>query len=69
MKFKLTDEQYNTLKWTVSIAMPALGVFLGVLGNTLDWPVDTILTIWTAFTTLLGTLLGVSNYTYNKEGK
>lgn len=69
-KFKLTDEQYAILKWTVSIVMPALGVFVGVVGKTVNWDLtDSVLTIWTAFTALLGTCLGVSSYQYNKEGK
>lgn len=69
-KFKLTDEQYAMLKWAVSIVMPALGVFIGVVGKTVNWELtDSVLTIWTAFTALLGTCLGVSSYQYNKEGK
>lgn len=69
-KFKLTDEQYAILKWAVSIVMPALGVFVGVVGKTVNWELtDSVLTIWTAFTALLGTCLGVSSYQYNKEGK
>lgn len=69
-KFKLTDEQYAILKWTVSIVMPALGVFVGVVGKTVNWDLtDSVLTIWTAFTALLGTCMGVSSYHYNKEDK
>lgn len=69
-KFKLTDEQYAILKWAVSIVMPALGVFIGVVGKTVNWELtDSVLTIWTAFTALLGTCMGVSSYQYNKEGK
>lgn len=69
-KFKLTDEQYAILKWAVSIVMPALGVFIGVVGKTINWDLtDSVLTIWTAFTALLGTCLGVSSYQYNKDGE
>ena len=69
-KFKLTDEQYAILKWAVSIVMPALGVFVGVVGKTVNWDLtDSVLTIWTAFTALLGTCMGVSSYHYNKGGE
>ena len=69
-KFKLTDEQYAMLKWAVSIVMPALGVFIGVVGKTIGWDLtDSVLTIWTAFTALLGTCLGVSSYHYNRESE
>lgn len=68
--FKWTDEQYAIIKWSVAIVMPALGVFIGVVGKTVNWELtDSVLTIWTAFTALLGTCLGVSSYQYNKEGK
>lgn len=66
-KFKLTDEQYAIIKWAVQIVMPALGVFGGVVGGVLEWSyTDSVLTIWTALTVLLGTCLGVSSYNYNK---
>lgn len=67
-KFKLTDEQYAIIKWSVQIVMPAIGVFAGVVGGVLSWQyTDSVLTIWTALTVLLGTCLGVSSYNYNKE--
>lgn len=69
-KFKLTDEHYAILKWAVSIVMPALGVFIGVVGKTVNWELtDSVLTIWTAFTALLGTCMGVSSYHYNRESE
>lgn len=67
-KFKLTDQQYGILKWVVAIVMPALGVFFGVVGATIGWELtDKVLTIWTALTTMLGTILGISTVNYNKK--
>lgn len=65
---KLKNKTYDTLKWLVWIFLPALGVFLGVLGQTLGWEnTDTALTILTAFTTFLGAITGVSNKQYHEE--
>lgn len=66
--FKWTDRQYAIIKWAVAIVMPAIGAFIGITGNALNWELtELVLTIWTAFTALLGACLGVSSYNYNKE--
>lgn len=66
--FKWTDRQYALIKWAVAIAMPAIGAFIGIVGTAVNWELtELVLTIWTAFTALLGTCLGVSSYQYNKE--
>ena len=65
---KLSNKTYDVLKWLVWLFLPALGVFIGVLGQSFGWKnTDTILTILTAFTTFLGTITGVSNREFNKE--
>ena len=65
---KLSNKTYDVLKWLVWLFLPALGVFVGVLGQSFGWKnTDTILTILTAFTTFLGTITGVSNREFNKE--
>ena len=65
---KLSNKTYDVLKWLVWLFLPALGVFVGVLGQSLGWDnTDTLLTILTAFTTFLGTITGVSNREFNKE--
>ena len=65
---KLSNKTYDVLKWLVWLFLPALGVFVGVLGHTFGWGnTDTLLTILTAFTTFLGTITGVSNREFNKE--
>ena len=65
---KLSNKTYDVLKWLVWLFLPALGVFIGVLGQSFGWKnTDTIFTILTAFTTFLGTITGVSNREFNKE--
>lgn len=65
--FKLTNEQYNFLKWFVIVFMPAFTTFAGVVGKAINLgAIDLILIILTAFTTFLGSLIGVSNMNYNK---
>lgn len=67
---KLNNKTYDVLKWLVWLFLPALGVFIGVLGQSFGWEnTDTMLTILTAFTTFLGTITGVSNREFNKEEK
>ena len=65
---KLSNKTYDVLKWLVWVFLPALGVFLGVLGQSCGWTnTDTVLTILTAFTAFLGAITGVSNREFNKE--
>ena len=65
---KLSNKTYDALKWLVWVFLPALGVFLGVLGQSFGWAnTDTVLTILTAFTAFLGAITGVSNREFNKE--
>ena len=65
--FKLSDEQYNFLKWFVIVFMPAFTTFVGVVGTAVNWvSVDLVLIVLTAFTTFLGSLIGVSNMNYKK---
>ena len=65
---KLSNKAYDILKWLVWVFLPALGVFLGVLGQSLGWDnTDTLLTVLTASTAFLGAVTGVSNREFNKE--
>jgi uncharacterized membrane protein len=65
---KLSDKNYNHLKWVVTIFLPAFGTLLGTIGTTVNWAyTQLVLVILTAITTFLGTLLGVSTYNYKKE--
>ena len=66
----LNNKSYNVLKWLVMIALPATAVFIKSAGVEIgiDNP-DAVVTILNAVTALLGALIGVSSYQYNKEDK
>ena len=67
---KLSNKTYDILKWLVWVFLPALSVFLGVLGKSFGWEnTDVLLTVLTAFTAFLGAITGVSNREFNKEEK
>lgn len=64
---KLPDKVYNILKWIVMIALPALLTCYLALAALWGWPyVEQIAGTVTAITALLGALLGISTYQYNK---
>lgn len=66
---KLSNQTYDILKWIALVALPALLTFYGVVGATCNIPyTDTVLTIGSAFDVMLGTLLGISTNSYNKNG-
>lgn len=66
--FNLSDVAYNRLKWTVSIVLPAIITFFGILGQTMGWDfTDKVITIGTAFVAMLGVILGISTNEYNKN--
>lgn len=65
----MSNKMYDILKWITLIFLPALITFAGVVMNTLNFQyANIVLTIATAFNTFLGTLLGISNIQYKKEG-
>lgn len=56
---------YDKLKWFCLIGLPAMTTFFGVVGNTLEWNfTEPVVIIATAFDTMLGTMLGISNMKY-----
>ncbi len=63
----LNNKSYDVLKWLVMIALPAIAVFIKSVGVEIgiDNP-DMVVTILNAVTALIGTLIGVSSYQYNK---
>ena len=65
--FELSDKAYNKLKYIVQIILPAIATFIGILGLSLGLPyTELIVTILTAVIALLGSILGISSYNYNK---
>lgn len=66
--FNLSDVTYDRLKWTVSIVLPAIITFFGILGQAMGWDfTDKVITIGTAFVAMLGIILGISTNEYNKN--
>lgn len=61
MQYLLPDKVYQVLKWVGLIAMPALAVFIGVLGNVWGWAyTDAIVATLNAIGVLIGALVGAS---------
>lgn len=67
-KWTLTNEQYDILKWIVSIIIPALIVFLGTVFNAIGWQhTEIFMIIAVAFETFLGTVFKLSDSNYKKN--
>ena len=67
---KLTNKVYDVLKYIAQIVLPALTTLYGVIGTTLNIPyTQEVITIAIAVDTFLGTCLGISSATYNKNKK
>lgn len=64
----MSNKLYDILKWIDLVFIPALIVFYGVIGNTLNIPnTEVVLTIMGAFDVFLGSLLGISSVNYKKN--
>ncbi len=67
---KLPDNVYNILKWVSLIFLPALATFYGLIGKACDIPhTDTVVIIISGLAAFIGTCIGVSQLTINKEKK
>lgn len=67
---KISDKTYDILKWVTIIALPAVLTFLSTVLPLFGVSAEltgTIVTIGAAVDTLLGTLIGISTYQYNKD--
>ena len=66
----LSDNTYNILKWVIALVIPAVAVFYGNLGPDWGWynPQLIVKTI-TEIQLLLGTIFGISCYSYAKGGR
>lgn len=64
----LSNKSYEIMKWITMIALPAISVFIGAVGVELGISdPDTLVTILNAVTVLMGSLIGVSTISYNKD--
>lgn len=65
---KLSDTAYNILKWIIALVLPAAAVLYGNLGPDWGWfNPDLIVKTITAVQLFLGTIFGISCYTYAQE--
>ena len=68
MKFRLSNEVYDILKFIAQIVLPALGTLYFALAGIWGWPYgEQIVGTITAVDAFLGALLGISTAAYNKE--
>lgn len=68
LPIRLTDRQYDVLKWIISVVLPALIVFIGIVMQTFNYAhTDVFLTIAVALETFLGTIFKFAEYNYDKE--
>lgn len=66
--FILKDSVYDTLKWCVMIAIPALTTAYVGLSGVWGWPyAEEVAKTSAVICTLLGALLGISTAQYNKQ--
>lgn len=64
----IDNKTYDVLKYIALTVLPALAVFVGVIGQAIGWDQTALaVTIITAFDTFLGSLLKVSTNNYDKE--
>ena len=64
----LSDKAYNVLKWLALIALDAVGLFYKTIAGIWSFSYgDEVLATCTAVSLLIGTLIGVSQVSYNKE--
>lgn len=70
MKIILPNKVYDVLKYICTIVLPAICAFIGVVFPAIGISSDItgiVLTVITATATLIGTLIGISSYQYNKS--
>lgn len=68
MKFRLSNEVYDILKFVAQIVLPAAGTLYFALAGIWNWPYgEQIVGTITAVDAFLGALLGISTAAYNKE--
>lgn len=66
----MSNKVYDVLKWLALIALDAVGVFYKAISAIWGLPLgDEVLATCTAFSVLIGTLVGVSSAQYNKKAE
>lgn len=62
----LPDKVYNILKWALMTFVPALVVLISTLGVIYNFDTEVITLTIGAIATFIATIVGISNYNYNK---
>lgn len=66
----MSNKTYDTIKFIALVVLPALTVFVGATLEALQVGCSgVVVTIMTAFDTMLGTIIGKASADYNKEEK
>ena len=70
MKLKLPDKVYDVLKWVCLVVLPACSTFYGLLANIWNLPyAEQIPPTISGLGLFIGTLIGISQITINKENQ
>ena len=63
-------KNFTAIKWVVAVVIPAIGAFVGSIGDVFDWEhTAKIVVIICAIETFLGSLIIASNAVYMKTHK
>ena len=65
----LPDKVYNILKWVLMTFVPALIVLISTLGVIYNFDTEVVTLTIGAIATFAATIVGISNYNYNKGDK
>lgn len=65
----LPDKVYNALKWILITFVPALIVLISTLGVIYNFDTEVVTLTIGAVATFVATIVGISNYNYNKGEK
>ena len=66
---KLTNKQYDILKWIAQYLLPAIGTLYFAISNIWGLPYgEEIVGTITAFDTFLAVIMGISTSNYKKNG-
>ena len=64
---KLTNAQYDRLKWLILRVVPALTIAISGIGVLLGWDVTIVVGILGIVTTFLSSILGISTKHYEED--
>ncbi|MCY7731771.1 phage holin [Aerococcus urinaeequi] len=64
---KLTNKQYDVLKWVLFIVIPALTTLIGGVATLYGHDATQIVTLINLVSTFVGVVTGVSNKQYNED--